>query len=45
LLLLLLIARIGLGAIKTGGELVLYDMQIKRFAKMLVRESGNAGKH
>ncbi len=40
LLLLLLIARIALGAIKTGGELVLYDMQIKQFAKMLVRETG-----
>lgn len=40
LLLLMLIARIALGVIKTGGELVLYDMQIKQFAKMLVRESG-----
>ena len=40
LLLLLLMARIGLAAIKTGGELVLYDMQIKRFARMLIRESG-----
>ena len=39
ILLLLLIARISLTAIKTGGELVLYDMQIKQFAKMLVRES------
>ena len=38
LLLLLLIARIGLATIKTGGELVLYDMQIKRFARMLIRE-------
>ena len=40
LLLLLLMARIGLAAIKTGGELVLYDMQIKKFARMLVKESG-----
>ena len=40
LLLLLLIARIGLATIKTGGELVLYDMQIKRFARMLIKESG-----
>jgi len=39
ILLLLLIARISLTAIKTGGELVLYDMQIKQFAKMLVKES------
>ena len=42
ILLLLLIARISLTAIKTGGELVLYDMQIKQFAKMLVRESSKA---
>ena len=39
LLLLLLIGRISLTAIKTGGELVLYDMQIKQFARMLVKES------
>jgi len=39
ILLLLLIARIALTAIKTGGELVLFDMQIKQFAKMLVKES------
>lgn len=42
ILLLLLIARIALGVIKTGGELVLFDMQIKQFAKMLVRESARA---
>ena len=42
ILLLLLIARISLTAIKTGGELVLYDMQIKQFAKMLVKESSKA---
>ena len=39
ILLLMLIARISLGAIKTGGELVLYDVQIKRFAKELAKES------
>lgn len=39
LLLLLLIARISLMAIKTGGELVLFDMQIKQFARMLAKES------
>ena len=39
ILLLLLIARIALAAIKTGGELALYDTQIKRFAKTLVKES------
>ena len=42
ILLLLLIARISLTALKTGGELVLYDMQIRQFAKMLVRESSKA---
>ena len=43
LLLLLLIARISLTAIKTGGELVLYDMQIKQFARMLAKESHKTG--
>ena len=42
LMLLMLIASISLRAIKTGGELVLYDMQIKQFAKMLVKESSKA---
>jgi hypothetical protein len=41
LMLLMLIGSISLRAIKTGGELVLYDMQIKQFAKMLVKESSN----
>lgn len=40
LLLLLMIARISLSAMKTGGELVLYDVQIKQFAKMLLKEVG-----
>ena len=39
LLLLLLIARISLTAIKTGGELVLFDMQIKQLARTLAKES------
>lgn len=39
LLLLLLIARIALGAVKTGGELVLYETQMKRFARELVKET------
>lgn len=38
LLLMLLIARISLTAIKTGGELALFDMQIKQFARNLVKE-------
>ena len=39
ILLLLLVGRISLTAIKTGGELVLYDVQIKRFARELARQS------
>jgi hypothetical protein len=37
LLLLLLLARISLTAIKTGGELALYDAQIKKFARQIVK--------
>lgn len=39
ILMMMLIARISLTAIRTGGELVLYDVQIKRFARQLARES------
>ncbi len=39
LLLLLLLARISLMAIKTGGELALYDSQIKRFAREVVQQN------
>lgn len=39
MLLLMLIGRLAITAVKTGGELVLYDLQIKRFARELVRES------
>lgn len=39
LLLLLLLARISLGVVRTGGELVLYETQMKRFARELVRET------
>lgn len=38
-IMLLLIGRISLMAIKVGGELVLYDVQIKRFARELLKES------
>lgn len=38
LLLLLLIGRLALAAIKIRGELALYDVQIKRFAAGLMRE-------
>ncbi|MGB1799838.1 MAG: hypothetical protein ACPHLK_03295 [Gammaproteobacteria bacterium] len=37
LLLLLLLARISFMAIKTGGELALYDAQIKKFARQLLK--------
>lgn len=37
LLLLLLLARISIMAIKTGGELALYDAQIKKFARQVVK--------
>ena len=39
ILLLMLVGRLALAAVKTGGELALYDMQIKKFAKMLAQES------
>ncbi len=39
LLLLLLISMIAFAAIRTGGELVLYDAKMKRFAKKLLKES------
>lgn len=39
LLLLLLLARISIMAIKTGGELALYDAQIKKFARQIVSAS------
>ena len=39
ILLLMLVGRLAIAAIKTGGELALYDLQIKRFAKYLVEHS------
>lgn len=39
LMLLLVLARIALGTMRTGGELVLYETQMKRFARELVRET------
>jgi hypothetical protein len=35
----MLVGRLAIAAIKTGGELALYDLQIKRFAKYLVEHS------
>ncbi len=37
LLLLMLLARIAIMAVKTGGELALYDAQIKRLARQIVQ--------
>ncbi len=39
LLLLLLLARIAIMAIKTGGELALYDAQVKRLARQIIQAS------
>ena len=39
ILLLMLVGRLALAAVKTGGELALYDMQIKKLAKLLVQEA------
>lgn len=39
LILLLLLARISLAAVRTGGELVLYETQMKRFARELVKDT------
>jgi len=39
ILLLMLVGRLALAAVKTGGELALYDMQIRKFAQMLAQES------
>jgi hypothetical protein len=39
MLLLLLIGRLSMSAIKTGGELALYDMQLHAFARALLRET------
>jgi len=44
LLLLLLLARISLAAVRTGGELVLYETQMKRFARELIRESSQGSR-
>jgi hypothetical protein len=37
-LLLILIGRLALSAVKTGGELALYDTEVKKFVQALVRE-------
>jgi len=42
LLLLMLIGRLAIAAVKTGGELVLYDRQVQRLAREIVREARRA---
>jgi hypothetical protein len=44
MLLLLLVGRLAMAAIKTGGELALYDVQIRRFARELMREAVRNGR-
>jgi hypothetical protein len=44
LLLLLLVGRLSMAAIKTGGELALFDVQFRRFARDLVREVARSQK-
>ncbi len=39
ILLLMLIGRLALAAIRTGGELALYDREVKRFARTLLKET------
>ncbi|MFW5450839.1 MAG: hypothetical protein ACKE9I_04500 [Methylophagaceae bacterium] len=41
ILLLMVIGGLASRAIKTGGELALYDLQVKRFAKLLMKEVRN----
>lgn len=44
ILLLMLIGRLAIAAVKTGGELALYDLQIKRFAKYLTEQASGASR-
>lgn len=43
LMLLLLIGRLAIAAIKTGGELALYDVEVRRFAREIARELSRHG--
>ena len=44
ILLLMLIGRLAIAAVKTGGELALYDLQIKRFAKYLAEQASGGSR-
>ena len=39
ILLLLLVGRLAIAAVRTGGELALYDVQVKKLARALIKES------
>ncbi len=41
IVMLLLIGRLSIAAIQTGGELALYDRNIRKLARTLLREAGN----
>ncbi len=41
-LLLLIISGLAMSAIKTGGQLALYDLEVKRFARQLIEEARKA---
>lgn len=43
ILLLLLIGRLAIAAVRTGGELALYDVQLKKLVRALVAEQLRAG--
>ncbi len=45
LVILSLIGRIAIAAIKTGGELALYDLEVKQFAKTVLKEAKRANKN
>ena len=42
ILLLLLVGRLAIAAVRTGGELALYDVQVKKFARALIEERARA---
>ncbi|MCG3201127.1 MAG: hypothetical protein NFCOHLIN_00989 [Gammaproteobacteria bacterium] len=44
MLLLLLVGRLAMAAMRTGGELALFDVQIRRFARELMREAVRSGR-
>lgn len=41
ILLLLLVGRLAIAAVRTGGELALYDVQVKKLARALIKESAH----